>query len=541
MSDRFDPDAEARMAITDPFNADRLRHATERTTPASKGKYVLYWMQIYRRLSSNHALDYASHLARDLGKPLVIYEGLRLDYPWASARLHRFMLDGMRDNARRAAELGLCYWPYVETPDQSAKGLLARISKDACAVVTDDYPAYIVPFQIEALAKQIDVPLIAVDGNCIVPLAKLGAQVSTAPPIRSRIHKLFGEAWSHRSDAEPAFPKGAKIDPPFRPFDTEQDLTAFVPSLPIDQAVTPVETLPGGTVAATGALDTFMKLRLRDYAEGRNTPDDPVKTSASGLSAYLRHGHLSAEQLAGRVLSSTGGEWTADRLNAEFRGKRDGYYSADTNITNFLDEAVTWRDVGYHWWYCRGRAGKLRAYSRPKGWEHPIFCDLKSSIPAWAMATLNEHRSDKRDPIYSLERLENADTKDEIWNAAQRELVGAGRVHNYMRMLWGKKVLEWSKTPEIAYATLEHLNNKYALDGRDPNSYTGILWIFGLFDRPWMERDIFGSVRYMSSDSTRKKFKLANYLAYTKRLTRRKDLSTDFADDADFKTQNELF
>jgi deoxyribodipyrimidine photo-lyase len=164
------------------------------------------------------------------------------------------------------------------------------------------------------------------------------------------------------------------------------------------------------------------------------------------------------------------------------------------------------------------RNGDSRA-AKELNWKLPIYQDLESTLQPWAMQTLQKHASDPREHLYTLQELETAETHDELWNAAQFELVYTGRIHNYLRMLWGKKVLEWSRTPEEAYFTLEHLNNKYAIDGRDPNSYTGMLWCFGLFDRPWPpERKVFGNIRYMSSDNTAKKFKLDGYYRYIRKL-----------------------
>jgi len=203
-----------------------------------------------------------------------------------------------------------------------------------------------------------------------------------------------------------------------------------------------------------------------------------------------------------RVLASSG-DWSPAVLDAHAVDRREGFFCRDPDVNAFLDEAVTWRDLGLHWhWARRGE---------------PV--SLERALPAWARATLDAHRADRRAHIYTLDEWEAGATHDPLWNAAQRELVATGTIHNYMRMLWGKKVLEWSRTPEEAYATLEHLNNKYAVDGRDPNSYTGILWCFGLFDRPWApERAVLGSVRYMSSENTQKKFGLGPYLDYVASL-----------------------
>jgi len=491
--------------------------------PNRKSDYVLYWMQAFRRFDRNHALEYAMHLARHFKKPLVVYEGLRMDYPWASARHHRFMLDGMVANSQRAAELGINYWPYVETPDQPARGLLQKLSVRACAVVTDDYPAFIVPAQIAALARKIEAPLYAIDGNSIVPLKLLGASVSACAHLRPRIHKLFAEAWQHRAAIEPAFSEAMnrRIEPPFRLWNLDdRPLADFIADLPIDQTVQPVQSVVGGHEAGSGVLRRFIDDKLPRYAEGRNQPDDPERNAASGLSPWLRHGHLSIQQVTEEALKLEG-SWSTDRLNLKCRGKREGYFHEDANVNSFLDEAITWRDVGYHWHYCRNAESGIRnaELKKPPGGKHPVFHDLESTLPVWARASLERHATDKRDFLYSLDEWEAAATHDPLWNAAQQELMATGKIHNYLRMLWGKKVLEWSASPSEAYAILEHLNNKYAIDGRDPNSYTGILWCFGLFDRPWPpERKVFGNVRYMSSENTAKKYKLAGYYTYVQNL-----------------------
>lgn len=501
------------------FNDARHRPANDRP-PAPARDYVLYWMQAYRRLGHNHALDHALHLARAWGKPLVAYEGLRLDYPWASARHHRFILDGMRVNAKRAKRLGINYWPFVETPDEPARGLLRRLAERACAVVTDDYPAFIVPGQTAALAGTIDVPLIAVDGNGVVPLSLLGPAVSAAAHLRPRLHRLFAEAWAHRAAAEPDFPKAVRvrIEPPFEPWDPDGDLDALIAGLPLDRSVRPVPDVDGGSTAGRVVLRSFLTKRLAHYGDGRNQPDDPKRTAASRLSPYLRHGHLSIQEVAEGVL---GDDWEPSVLNESQRGKREGFFHPDPNVNAFLDEALTWRDVGYHWHHCRNAARGPPVVERHTvdGESVPGYFDLESTLPAWALQSLTRHARDPRPHVYTLADFEAGATHDPLWNAAQRELVATGRIHNYLRMLWGKKVLELSPTPLHAYRVLEHLNNKYAIDGRDPNSYSGVLWCFGLFDRPWApERPVFGVVRYMSSENTARKFDLDGYYRYVKRL-----------------------
>jgi len=481
------------------FNERRVRPINDR--PAAARDYVLCWMQAYRRLEHNHALDRARHWAATLDRPLVVYEGLRLDYPWASRRLHRFILEGMQANAAQAEKLGLHYWPYVETPAQPARGLLRRLAGRACVVVTDDYPCFIMPEQTLALAAKTDVRVEAVDGNSIVPLALLGDAVPSAAVLRRRIHKAFADAWPHRAAATCRITKSGKITPPFDLWHCE-NLDSFLATLPLDATVPPVPGSVGGAPAARAVLRKFLRQRLAGYAERRSQPAPRTQAYASGLSPYLHFGHISIEEVVVAALATVAG-WSLDSLHEPARGKRDGFYCADANVNAFLDEAITWRDVGLHWhWHRRADTASL-----------------VQALPAWAWQTLHKHASDPREHVYTLEQWEAGATHDELWNAAQRELVATGQIHNYLRMLWGKKVLEWSASPDEAYRTLVHLNNKYALDGRDPNSYSGILWCFGLFDRPWgPERPVFGKVRYMSCANTARKFDLDDYLAYVAAL-----------------------
>lgn len=513
------------------FNDARVRKLND-SPVRSRGRYVLYWMQMFRRLDHNHALDYAIAVAKHLKKPLVIYEALKLNYPWASARIHSFVLEGMQANAARARKLGLNYWPFVETPDDPGRGLVKRIASDAAMIVTDDYPAYIVPAHNRAIAS-LDLAVHAVDANGVVPLSLLGKPVAAAAHLRPRMHKLFAESWANRSKAEPEFDglPTAKIDAPFLVW-VPADLSRFVANLPIDQSVPPVLTDIGGSEIGRNRLREFVRDKLSRYASDRSQPDDPSRNAASGLSAHLHFGHLAIEEVIAATLNASG-PWDAEMINPKTRNK-DDFFCRDANVNSFLDEAIVWRDIGHHWSAERGmRSAELKTTSW-QGEGNPSFNfetmdfsplsrgTLETVLPPWAWASLNKHAGDRREYVYSLEQFENADTHDELWNAAQTELVKAGRMHNYLRMLWGKKVLEWSASPEEAYRVLEHLNNKYALDGRDPNSYTGILWCFGLFDRPWPpEREVFGNIRYMSSTNTAKKFKLNGYYEYVRRLNGR--------------------
>jgi len=484
------------------YNEARLRRLNAAPIRTA-GEYVLYWMQLYRRLDHNHALDYALRCAAELGKPLAVYEGLRLDYPWASRRLHRFILEGMQANAATAAARGLNYWPFVATPARPGRGLVHRLASRAAVVVTDDFPCFIVPGQSAAVAARCEAPVFSVDSNSLVPLSLLGPPAAAAAHLRPRLHKAFAEAWRHRAAARPRVPPVAtrRLEPPFEPWAADE-LDSFVAALPLDASVPSVSRMPGGSGAGRKRLRAFLKTRLRGYAECRSIPAAPEAGHASGLSPYLHFGHLSIEEVVGAVLGTLHG-WSSEELRIHNRGRRAGYFCDDADVNAFLDEAITWRDLGFHWQ--RSRAADA---------EH-----LETALPGWALATLRAHAGDPRPHVYSPEEWEAGLTHDPLWNAAQRELVATGTIHNYLRMLWGKKVLEWSRTPQQAYATLVHLNNKYALDGRDPNSWSGILWCFGLFDRPWgPERKVFGSVRYMSSENTARKFDVKPYLAYVDSL-----------------------
>ena len=268
-------------------------------------------------------------------------------------------------------------------------------------------------------------------------------------------------------------------------------IPATVSALQIDHAVAAVET-SGGARAGAAAVERLFAERLPRYAEHRN---DAEQEAASGLSPYLHFGVVSAHEVVHRVLREA--DWTPGRLGEDTRGARRGWWGLPSASESFLDQIVTWRELGFN--MCVGR---------------PHSYDRYESLPAWAQKTLAAHADDVRPSAYPLETLEAGQTHDEVWNAAQRQLQREGRIHNYLRMLWGKKVLEWSPSPRVALERLLHLNNRWALDGRDPNSYSGVFWTFGRYDRAWgPERSIFGKVRYMSSDSTRRKLKLKAYLA----------------------------
>ncbi|MCK6446616.1 MAG: deoxyribodipyrimidine photolyase [Planctomycetes bacterium] len=461
--------------------------------------FVLYWMVAARRARSNFGLERAVELARELEKPLVVLEALRCDYQWASARHHAFVLQGMRANRDAFAKHSVAYLPFVERERGEGKGLLLALAKRAAAVVTDDYPCFFLPRMVARAAERLDVALEAVDSNGLLPLAATNATFPTAYAFRRHLQKTLAPHLAALPKADPLARVALK---PLTKLPSEitkrwtpanDALLAGEPrelaKLPIDHTVGVVD-LEGGTPVAERALKAFLERRLVDYAEKRN---DVAASAASGLSPWLHWGHLGAHDVYRAI--ATRQEFTPEQVAKSASGKKEGWWNLPAHVEAFLDELVTWRELGHV--FCR---------------HEPRYDDY-ATLPEWARRSLAEHARDRREHVYSRDELERGETHDRLWNAAQGELLATGRMHNYLRMLWGKKVLEWSPSPEEAFERLVHLNNRWALDGRDPNSYSGIAWCFGRFDRPWAPvRPIFGCIRYMSSENTRRKLRVEEYV-----------------------------
>jgi deoxyribodipyrimidine photo-lyase len=266
-----------------------------------------------------------------------------------------------------------------------------------------------------------------------------------------------------------------------------------------------VSEIRGGHANARKRLKDFLEHGFPAYGEKRNQPELDV---ASGLSPYLHFGFISAHEVFREITVRE--KWTPEKLAVRATGSREGWWNMSANGESFLDELITWREVGYN-------------FS-----SHADTYDRYESLPGWAQKTLKEHIRDEREHVYSLEELESGKTYDALWNAAQMQLVREGRIHNYLRMLWGKKILEWSRTPKEALAVLIELNNKYGLDGRDPNSYSGIFWCLGRYDRAWgPERPIFGKIRYMSSVNTARKVAVKRYIQKYTPATRTRAVKVD--------------
>lgn len=463
------------------------------------GNFVLYWMIAYRRATWNFSLQRAVEWALKLNKPLLVMEALQCTYGWANDRFHRFILEGMADNARQFNGSGVLYYPYVEPIRNADKGLLIALAKKACVVITDDSPVFFLPRMVASASRKLGVLMEQVDSNGLLPMRAAERFFPTAHGFRRFLQSILPLYLLEAPKAEPL--KGMKLMKlnalPEEiinrwPMASSELLTGdpgALASLPINHDVG-TGSRHGGSETAEVVMSRFLKDHLSRYLEDRNQPE---VEGTSGLSPYLHFGHISAHQIFHQLMDREG--WTLDRLSSVTKGSRSGWWGVSEASEAFLDQLVTWRELGFN--IC---------------WQREDY-DRYESLPRWALQTLSDHERDRRPYVYSPEEFESARTHDTLWNAAQMQLVHEGRIHNYLRMLWGKKILEWLPSPRDALKVMIDLNNKYALDGRDPNSYSGIFWVLGRYDRAWgPERPIFGKVRYMSSQNTARKVRVKGYI-----------------------------
>jgi deoxyribodipyrimidine photo-lyase len=448
---------------------DRVRQINGRGERPG-ARYVLYWAQMNRRVDSNHALLFAAELANRLQLPVLYYEGLTCSYPYASDRLHTFILDGVPDTERRLKELGIGYIFYLRRRRSDPNDVLYRLAAQAAAVVTDDFPTFIARRHNKTVPDKLDVACYAVDSSCVVPMSRHPKREYAAYTIRPKIRKALPECLQ----AAPEIRIHRKYRAPASSYHTPVSAAAIptlVASCEIDHSVPPSTAFRGGRTEALKRLEYFLEHNLRRYARRRN---EPSAHATSNLSPYLHFGQLSSLEAALAARSYA----RAHRLTAD----------------EFLEELIVRRELAFNFARYAGDYASL------------------ASLPGWARQTLTKHAADPRSPAYSREQFERADTHDALWNATQQELLLRGTIHGYYRMYWGKKIIEWSASYDEALETMIYLHDRYALDGRDPNTYTNILWCFGLHDRPWAERPVFGTVRYMSLEGMKRKTEVAAYL-----------------------------
>ena len=434
------------------------------------GDYVLYWMQEAQRASYNHALEYAVQRANELEQPLLVVFGLTADYPEANLRHYVFMLEGLKDAAEALEERGIQLAVHSGSPDEVA----LRSGENASMIVCDMSYLRLQKGWRERLAKEARCLVVQVETEVVVPVELASnkrehAARTLRPRIREHLEDFLVELEPTALD-KPSLdiePSGLGLS----------DIGAIHDGMELDRTVPPVSHLyRGGTSEAERILEQFIEEGLEAYAEHRNQPQTD---DVSHMSKYLHYGHVSPVYVALRIRGSGG---------------------PAKDIDSYLEEVIVRRELSMN--FC----------------HYTPDYDSYSCLPEWAKKTLEEHADDEREYEYSREQLENAETHDEYWNAAMREMVHTGYMHNHMRMYWGKKILEWSPSPREAYATTLYLNNKYFLDGRDANSYANVAWVFGQHDRGWKEREVFGKVRYMSAGGLERKAKPAKYVEKVERL-----------------------
>jgi deoxyribodipyrimidine photo-lyase len=431
-----------------------------------EAKYVLYWSQMNRRVECNHALAHAIELANSLKLPVLFYEALGCTYKYANDRLHTFVVEAVPETQKRARAAGLGYVFHLRKRRTDPNNVLYRLAADAALIVTDDYPTFIAPLHNASVPAKIGIPYFAVDSSCIVPMNLMEKREYAAYTIRPKIKKLLPK-FLHRF-AMPLVKTRWREQVPADIHTEVDDVAALVGQCEIDHTVKPSTVFRGGRKIAEVALERFVSEKLRHYAEGRN---EPSKHVTSDLSPYLHFGQISSLEVA---------------MEAKER--------APEHSEEFLEELIVRRELAYNF---------ARFSEDPESF---------ANLPDWAQKTLHVHAADKREPVYTREQFEKAQTHDPLWNASQKEMLFRGKIHGYYRMYWGKKIIEWSPTCQDALETMIYLHDRYALDGRDPATYTNILWCFGLHDRPWTERPVFGMIRWMSLDGMKRKTDVDSYL-----------------------------
>ncbi len=498
------------MSIFKP-KSSRIRNLNDMSINQS-GDYILYWMTSARRFHYNAGMDRAVELALELNKPILVVECMSIRHDWANERILAFSVQGMLDNIKIFEENNITYLPWVETHKDSGNKLLAKLSSHACSVLVDDYPTYLPRTIMEKAAKVCKVNTEAADSNGILPMAWAGKEHLTAYSFRKHVQRSMAEALLNlplensmksvstnlKFDKNEMASLFAAVEVEFTPLEwlwrvgeagkISEDAMA---PLNIDHEVKSVKKMRGGRFEALKRMEIFLELNLKRYSTDRNNTENPA---VSTLSPWFHFGHISTIEVVVELFKRS--KWSYDMTCFEDMGKgtRSGWWGLSESEESFLDQIITWRELGFNFAYYRR--------------DHKSI----DSIPNWAKKSLEDHAGDERKP-YTFEDIENAKTDDEVWNAAQRELLRTGLIHNYMRMVWGKKILEWAPNPNTAADWMIRINDRWALDGRDPNSYTGIFWVLGRHDRAWgPERPVFGKVRYMTTESARRKLKLNNYI-----------------------------
>jgi deoxyribodipyrimidine photo-lyase len=453
----------------------RIKHLNDHEKRS--GRFILYWVQASQRTLHNHALYHAVDLANTMNLPVVAYFGLKENYPEANERHFKFMLEGLEEVADSLKEMGI---QLIIKKEEPWKGAL-KLSNEALVVICDK--GYL-RHQIEwrrKIALETQCKVIEVESDVIIPVETAAdKEMYSAGTFRPRVHRLTDRYLI------PPDHKNPKIDSFDFSFDSLEisEPSKILKRLDLDRSVAGVEHLSGGTSKAIKEFHFFISKKMDRYHLHRNDPSLGIQ---SNMAPYLHFGQISPITLAleANEVGSPGAE-------------------------SFLEELVVRRELAINFVN-----------------YNPLYDEIEC-LPVWARQTLNEHSNDIREYVYTSKELEEARTHDPYWNAAQNEMLLTGKMHNYMRMYWGKKILEWTEEPREAFKTALYLNNKYSIDGRDPNSYAGVAWCFGKHDRPWAERSIFGKVRYMNDKGLKRKFRIDDYVDKIAKLEDRLCTNTSY-------------
>lgn len=428
-----------------------------------EGDYVLYWMQASQREAYNHALEYAVDRANELRLPLLVAFGLMDDYPEANERHYAFMLEGLRETAHALEERNIAFRAYHGRPDNVAINAAQRA---ALLVVDCGYLRGQRAWR-KNVAENAGCRVVQVESDAVIPVETASDKEEyAARTIRPKLERkldTFLQPLRRRRLITTEFKNS--IEEGIDIFDS-----ALLSRLKLDRSVGKTAAFTGGAAQAGKRLQDFIKTKLAHYAEERN---DPANDYQSGLSPYLHFGQISPVQIILSVMNAS---------------------TKQENIESFLDELIVRRELAFNFVFYNDRYDDYHA------------------LPEWALKTLERHQDDTREHIYTTKELSAACTHDPYWNAAMKEMLTTGSMKGYMRMYWGKKILEWSRSPEEAYYITLALNNTYFLDGRDANSYANVAWLYGKHDRPWAERPIFGTVRYMNAAGLKRKFDIERYV-----------------------------
>jgi deoxyribodipyrimidine photo-lyase len=436
--------------------------------------FVLYWMQQSQRAEYNHALEYAIQQANKINQAVLVVFSLMDDYPEANLRHYSFMLEGLKETQQSLSKRGIKMIVRKGQPVDIALSIGRRASLIVC---DRGYLRHQRQWR-KAVACRANCRVIQVESDVVVPVEVVSDKAEyAARTIRPKIHQHLK---NYLDEFKPTEIKKSSLDTQISGLDLN-NIEAVAKEMSIDKSVLPVSVLfTGGTSRAKRIFKEFLRHRFEHYVENRNQPQT---SDISHMSLYLHFGQISPLYLALQVL----------KTEKRFKQAREA----------FLEELIVRRELAMNFVY----------YT-------PDY-DSYTCLPTWAKKTLAEHKNERREYLYSRRQLENCETHDEYWNAAMQEMKFTGFMHNYMRMYWGKKILEWSPTPEQAFKTTLTINNKYFLDGRDANSYTGVAWVFGVHDRAWFERPIFGKIRYMAAAGLERKCDIKAYVEKVNALVKK--------------------